>query len=40
VRMWAAALRHTGVVGELIALWVAVSSTAELVLGRSLDETS
>jgi hypothetical protein len=40
VRMQATALRHTGVVGELVALRVAVSSTAELVLGHSLDETS
>jgi hypothetical protein len=36
--MWVAALHHAKVVGELAALWVAVSSTTELVLGCSLDE--
>jgi hypothetical protein len=38
--MWAGALRHAGVVGELTALQVAVSSAVELMLGRSPDETS
>jgi hypothetical protein len=39
-RLWAAALRHTKMAGELTALWAVVSSTAELVLGRSPNETS
>jgi hypothetical protein len=39
-RMRATALRHTGVVEEFTMLQAAVSTTAELVLGRSLDETS
>jgi hypothetical protein len=38
--MWATALRHAGVVEELIALRAVVSSAVELVLGRSPDETS
>jgi hypothetical protein len=37
--MWAAALRHTEVVRELDVLQTAVSSTVELVLGRSPNET-
>jgi hypothetical protein len=40
MRMQAAALRHARVVGELAALWVAVSSVAKLVIGRSPGETS
>jgi hypothetical protein len=40
VRMQVATLRHTEVVRELTALWAAVSSAAELVLGRSPGETS
>jgi hypothetical protein len=40
VRMRAAALCHTGVVGELTALRAAGFSTAELVLGCLPDETS
>jgi hypothetical protein len=40
VRMQASALHHTGVVGELAVLRVAMSSTVELVLGRSPGETS
>jgi hypothetical protein len=40
VRMHVAALCHAGVVGELTALWAAVSSTVELVLGCLTDETS
>jgi hypothetical protein len=39
-RMWAAALCHTKMAGELAALWAVVSSAAELVLGRSPNETS
>jgi hypothetical protein len=31
--MWHAALRHTEMAGELVARWVAVSCTTELVLG-------
>jgi hypothetical protein len=38
--MRVAALRHTGVVGELNVLWATVSSTMELMLGCSPDETS
>jgi hypothetical protein len=38
--MRATALRHTGVVEEFTMLQATVSTTAELVLGRSLDETS
>jgi hypothetical protein len=37
--MQAAVVCHAEVVGELAALWVEVSSTAELVLGHSLDKT-
>jgi hypothetical protein len=40
MRMWAATLHHAWVVGELTALRAAVSSTAELVLEPSPDETS
>jgi hypothetical protein len=40
MKIWAAALRHAGVVQELTALRAAMSSTAELVLGRSLGKTS
>jgi hypothetical protein len=40
VRMQASALHHTGVVGELTVLRVAMSSTVELVLGRSPGQTS
>jgi hypothetical protein len=40
VRMWAAALHHTEMVGELTTFWVTVSSAMELVLGRSPNETS
>jgi hypothetical protein len=40
VRMQATALRHGGVVGDLTALQAAVSSTVDLVLGCSLDQTS
>jgi hypothetical protein len=40
VRMWAAALHHVGVAGELTALWAAMSSAAGLVLGRLPGETS
>jgi hypothetical protein len=40
VKMRAAALHHTGVVGELTALWANVSSTVEQVLGRYPSETS
>jgi hypothetical protein len=36
----AAALRHTEMVGELTGLQAVVSSVAELVLGRSPNETS
>jgi hypothetical protein len=39
-RMRATALHHAGVVGELTALRVAVSSTAEVVLGRAPSVTS
>jgi hypothetical protein len=39
MRMWAAALRHARLVGELTTLWAAVSSAVELVLGRSSGET-
>jgi hypothetical protein len=39
-RMRSAALHHAGVDGELTMLEAAVSSTAELVLGRSPCETS
>jgi hypothetical protein len=39
-RMWATTLCHTEIVRELAALWVVVSSTTELVLGRSPNETS
>jgi hypothetical protein len=39
-RMWAAALHHTRVVEELIALQAAMSSATELVLGCSPSETS
>jgi hypothetical protein len=39
-RMRAAALHHAGVVGQLTALRGAVSSTMELVLGRSPGGTS
>jgi hypothetical protein len=38
--MWVAALCHTKMVEELAVLWAAVSSTAELVLGCSPNETS
>jgi hypothetical protein len=38
--MWATALHHAGVVMELAAPQAVVSSTMELVLGCSLDETS
>jgi hypothetical protein len=37
--MWAAALHHTEVVRELDTLQTTVSSTVELVLGRSPNET-
>jgi hypothetical protein len=40
VRMQAPALHHTEMVRELTTLLVAVSSTMELVLGRSPGETS
>jgi hypothetical protein len=40
VRRWAAALHHTKMVVELTALRATVSSTVELVLGRSPNETS
>jgi hypothetical protein len=40
MRMWVVALLHMGMAGELAALQAAVSSTMELVLGRSPDETS
>jgi hypothetical protein len=40
VRMRATALCHTEMAGELTVLWAVVSSTAELVPGRSLNETS
>jgi hypothetical protein len=40
MRMRAASLHHTKMVGELTALRVAVSSAVELVLGRSPSETS
>jgi hypothetical protein len=33
------ALRHTEMDGKLAALWVVVSSTVELALGHSSDET-
>jgi hypothetical protein len=39
-RMRVAALHHTKMVGELTALWAAVSSAAELVVGCSPNETS
>jgi hypothetical protein len=39
-RMWATTLCHTEIVRELAALWAVVSSTTELVLGRSPNETS
>jgi hypothetical protein len=39
-RMCTAAFRYTKMIGELVALWAAVSSTVELVLGRSPNETS
>jgi hypothetical protein len=39
-RMWAATLCHTEMARELTALWEAVSSAMELVLGRSPNETS
>jgi hypothetical protein len=38
-RMWASALHHTEMAGELAALWAAVSSTMELVVGCSPNET-
>jgi hypothetical protein len=37
--MWAEALHHTEVAGELAVLWAVVSSTVEFVLGRSPNET-
>jgi hypothetical protein len=37
-RMWATALRHTKMAGELAALQAVVSSTMELVLGSSRNE--
>jgi hypothetical protein len=37
--MWIMALHHTEMARELVALRVALSSTVELVLGRSLEET-
>jgi hypothetical protein len=40
VSMRAVALRHAGLVGDVAVLRAAVSSTTELVLGRSHDETS
>jgi hypothetical protein len=40
VRMWVTALYHTKMVEELAVLWAAVSSTAELVLRCSPNETS
>jgi hypothetical protein len=40
VSMRAAALCHAGLVGDVAVLRAAVSSTTELVLGRSHDETS
>jgi hypothetical protein len=40
VRLWDAALHHTGMVGELAALQVAISSIVELVLRCSPNETS
>jgi hypothetical protein len=39
-RMWAAALHHTEMAGELTMLRTVVSSAVELVLGRSPNETS
>jgi hypothetical protein len=38
--MWATALCHTKMAGDLAVLRAAVSSTAELVLERSPNETS
>jgi hypothetical protein len=40
VRMQAPALHHTEMVRELTTLLMAVSSTVELVMGRSPGETS
>jgi hypothetical protein len=40
MKMWAASLHHAGVVGELTMLRAVVSSVAELMFGRSPDETS
>jgi hypothetical protein len=39
VRMRVAILHHTEMVGELVGLRVALSSTAELLLGRPPNET-
>jgi hypothetical protein len=40
MKMWVASLHHAGVVGELTMLRAVVSSVAELMFGRSPDETS